>query len=297
MRLLAIALVVTGLLAVVPRAHAATAARPGLLYVGRADGGRLTSAGKGRFRLELRVGATPLSTFTDRPGRSAGSERVRAFVARWAARGFAADPPNAALVVDGARTGADVAMLTLSQPRLSRGVLRFTARPLRTTDGGALETLRRRGDTVRAGRFGRASLFVDNGATTIYQPLEFDVSNAAPGEKIAVQLTPNRSPVAFSTGPPFQIAGGLQIEAQSGSLPLSAFNVDESEATFLTVSSGAMSGSLSFSISLFLAADAGVSDFYLRSSSDPGVQVSAQVGNAQPQVVDQTDTLFAWAPI
>lgn len=129
----------------------------------------------------------------------------------------------------------------------------------------------------------------------IYQQIVLQVSGAAPGQKISVQLTPNGSNIGFSTGPDFQSSGGIQIVAQTGNLPLSQLNVNASQATFLTsASGGGSSSSLSFNVTAFFVADPSISTFYLRSSSDPGISVQVQIGNALPQVVNQTDTLFSW---
>ena len=49
-------------------------------------------------------------------------------------------------------------------------------------------------------------------------------------------------------------------------------------------------------MSLYLVAEAGIDTFYLTSHSDAGVEVTAQLGDGRPNVVNQTRTLFAWAP-
>lgn len=271
-----------------------------LLFVQETAGGTLTRVARGRYRLRLTGVARVVTTFTDRPGRRAGQEPLRRYVGRWAARGFASDPPNAALVLHDAPRRADVAMLTLSRPRYDarRRTLTYAARPLRGTVAGELAPLRRRADRIPArSRFGAASLFVDDaGAASIYQPITLQVSNAAPGQRISVVLTPNGAPIGWSSGPAYGDASGIQLVAQSGSLPLSQLEVNGTEATFLTTSSGGGGGTIAFSFSLYLVAGADVETFSLRSESDPGVEVAAQVGDSVSQVVTQTQTLFAWNP-
>ena len=101
--------------------------------------------------------------FTDRPARRVGNESLASFVARWPRRGFAADPPNAALVIDDAPANRDVIVLELLSRRLlSSGVIRYRVRALTAT--GARSPLARlaRGADRRVQRsFGRASLYVD----------------------------------------------------------------------------------------------------------------------------------------
>lgn len=134
-------------------------------------------------------------------------------------------------------------------------------------------------------------------STNLYQTITLNVSNAAPGQQIAVQLTSNGVPIAFSTGPAFQNIAGVSVTAQSGSLPLAQFSINSSQTTFITTNSGGGSGALTFQVAAYLVAAEGINAFYLRSSSDPGIQVTAAIGNSVPQVVNQTQTLFSWKPI
>jgi hypothetical protein len=280
---------------------AASAETPSLLFVQETSGGEVIRIAPGRYRVRL-VGVSPgLTTFTDRPSRQAGHESVRTFVARWARRGFASDPPNAALVVHDAPASSDVTMLTLSHPRYDRArrTLTYAARPLDDAPAGELAGLNKRADRIRARRFGAASLFIDDsGASTIYQPITLQVSNAVPGQEIAVQLTSRGPNVAFGTGPDFASTAGLEIVSESGPVPVSEVEVNAREVVLVTAASGGGGGgSVNFSVSLFLAADADVSTFSLRSASDSGVVVSASIGNAPPQVVNQTQTIFSWNPL
>lgn len=138
---------------------------------------------------------------------------------------------------------------------------------------------------------------MSDSSNNLYQAITLNVSNAQPGQKIAVQLTGSGVPIAFSTGPAFQNTAGISVTAQSGALPLAQFSVNSSQTTFITTSSGGGGGSLTFQVAAYLVAGAGISAFYLRSSSDPGIQVTAAIGNSVAQVVNQTQTLFSWDPI
>jgi hypothetical protein len=280
---------------------AASAETPSLLFVQETSGGELIRIAPGRYQLRL-TGVSPrLTTFTDRPSRRAGHESVRAFVSRWAGRGFASDPPNAALVVNDAPASSDVTLLTLSHPRYDRArrTLTYAARPLANAPAGELAGLSGRGDRIRARSFGAASLFIDDaGASTIYRPLTLQVSNVAPGQRLGVELASPGGNVAFGTGPDVAPNAGLAIVSEGGEpVPLDQIAVTPRGVVLTTSSIGGGGGSLNFSVSLFIAADANISTFYLRSFSDPGIFVTAAIGNEKPQTVNQTQTLFPWSPL
>ena len=114
-----------------------------------------------------------------------------------------------------------------------------------------------------------------------------------PGQNVSVDLAPNGPDVAWTTGPPFDRAGGIEVVPQSGLLPLSELSVTEDTLAVQTTAAGG-GGELTFAVSLYLVADAGIETFYLRSNSDPGVEITAQLGDDQSEVVNQTPTLFAW---
>jgi hypothetical protein len=131
----------------------------------------------------------------------------------------------------------------------------------------------------------------------LYQQVQLQVSNAAAGQNIWVELQAQGSPVAWSTGPDFESSAGINIQvATGGALPLNTFFINASQVQVNTASSGSGSGALSFNITLYLVAKAGIQMFSLRSRSDPGISVLARIGNAQPQAVNQTFTPFYWNP-
>lgn len=134
-----------------------------LLYVQETAGGSIERAGDGAYRLRLTGVSPQVTTFTDRPRRQAGRQGLERFVGSWKANGFAADPPNAALVLDDAPASRDVALLTLSHPHYDRArqTLTYRATPLRGRDA-ALTSFARRADPVRAADLGPASLFIDD---------------------------------------------------------------------------------------------------------------------------------------
>jgi hypothetical protein len=148
--------------ATAPQAHGATTAES--LYVVQTDGGSLRSSGHG-LQLVLDRAVGRVTTFTDRPARVGGTQSLRRFVAGWPAT-FGADPPNAALVVDRAPASRDVALLELERPRYDarHDRLTFAVRLLRGTHRPMLRDFAARSDARTATRFGRASLFIDDGS-------------------------------------------------------------------------------------------------------------------------------------
>jgi hypothetical protein len=128
-------------------AKASAGSPESLLFVQTASKGRLHRNAAGRLILSLKASRWT-QKFTDRPQRKAGVERTSGFIGKWARRGFRADPPNAALSID--RPGGEVMSLELKRPRVSRGWLHYSVKRLKGSG------------KVRLGRFGTASLFIDN---------------------------------------------------------------------------------------------------------------------------------------
>ena len=262
---------------------AAGAAAPGLLYVQRAATGATTLDANGSGTLVLEGVDADTVWFQDRPGRDAGRSTTSEFVDGWAADGFADDPPNGALELLGVDGGASTHVVELRDPSWDdrAGRLEYA---ITLADGEEPPPV----------SFGEVSLFIDDAGSTSYQPVTLEVSNAQPGQQISIDLTGNGVDVAWSTGDPFQQSSGLQLRSQAASVPASSFTVNGSEVALSSASDGG-GGAMSFTVSLFVVGDPGVETFFLRSASDPGVEVTAQIGGAQPQVVNQSQTLFSWS--
>ncbi|MEO6678876.1 MAG: hypothetical protein ABIO21_16035 [Pseudomonas sp.] len=131
----------------------------------------------------------------------------------------------------------------------------------------------------------------------VYQQVQLQVSNAQPGQRVSVEVSAQGSQIAWSTGPAFQSAGGININVPSGNaVPVGSFSVSSSLITVNISSNGGSYAALSFNLSLSLVAQAGIQNFSLRSRSDPGISVTASIGNSHPQTVNQTMTLFPWTP-
>lgn len=189
-------------------------AKGSLLYVQETAGGSIQRLGHGAYRLRL-TGVSPrVTTFTDRPRRRAGSQGLGGFVGSWGANGFAADPPNAALVLDHAPDSRDVALLTLSHPHYDRArqTLTYRATPLHGRDT-ALASFARRADPVAAGRLGAASLFVDDGGGSLSSVVTFDISGEA---------TSNTVLFIVSGGAAWSLNSTSALEV-AGSIPITAF--------------------------------------------------------------------------
>lgn len=168
-------------------AAAAPAATAGELYLQQAGGGTLSAR-----TLVLREVGPRVTSFADRPRRSAGSETTRAFVKNWG-RSFGDDAPNAALEIEGAPRGRDVAIVELRRPRydarartLTFAIRAIAARAVRG-DRSALAGYAARADRhARITSFGRATLFVDAGADTVPAVVAFTIP---PGASAGVTLS------------------------------------------------------------------------------------------------------------
>ena len=206
---------------------------PGELFLLQAEGGSLARGPDGDLRLVLRDPDAKVITFADRPARVGGERPLGRFVARWN-RTFGDDPPNAALQLDDAPASRDVVLLELGRPRRDRadGTVTFRVRTLRTTRRVQLSAIARRADAGVARRFGRASLFIDDGPSAI-------------GYQVSINLlggVPSAAPVTFSLtlgNSQFQPSGQLQQAIGFGRTVTPSLTVDLSaQALAVTLPSG-----------------------------------------------------------
>jgi hypothetical protein len=128
----------------------------------------------------------------------------------------------------------------------------------------------------------------------VYQQLTLQFQSISPGQMVAVQLVPNGASIEFSSGPALADSAGVQVVAQSGFLPLAQLTITSSHLAILTQSGSA--NVTGFTMTLFLAADPSVSTFSMRSTSDAGILVMAQIGDSNPQAIGGADTVFSWHP-
>ncbi|RKQ93012.1 hypothetical protein C8N24_2871 [Solirubrobacter pauli] len=195
-----------------PAAHAATTPG-GDLYLATAGAGALTPTGHDTYRLTLRDPAAELTAFTDRPARTSSSVPLRRFVSGWDEAGFAADPPNAALTIDGAPARHDTMIVELTHPQLTRsGALTLRARRVPGPASGSLAAFSRRADPRLPLTFGKAELFIDSGAAAV-QPVRISVDVPA-YKNVDVNFDP--SDMTLTGGPlvwTTNAAGGLTVSA------------------------------------------------------------------------------------
>lgn len=235
-----VALVGAVLVAVALAPGAARAASaPSELFVLTAGGGRLVQS-HGGFSLVLSAPSRSVTGFSDRPQRLLGRRTLGSFVSGWGRLGFVADPPNAALVVDGAPRSDDINVFELSRPALGRRgrTLSFHARPLTRAPSGLLSRYARGADRSRARSVGRSSLFIDGsgqdatlgfsftaparetqgGGVTFSNATIFDSdATGAPGSTFAeVGVTAQSFELTPGGGTPFSATMTVQVEVDSG---------------------------------------------------------------------------------
>jgi microcystin-dependent protein len=136
-----------------------------------------------RYTLALRGVARGTTWFTDRPQREAGRVTTRSLLGSWRRLGFAAEPPNAAVVLDDGRRARDTVALELRLRGRDnrRRTARFRVRVLRGL-GPGLSRLNRRLDRRLPKHFAGASLFIDSVTSTsctVGQPRLFGFSRLA----------------------------------------------------------------------------------------------------------------------
>lgn len=155
-----------------PHRKAPAVARPrnervSLLYVLNAGSGTLTPkpGAAGRYTLSLHGLDQHSVWFSDRPARRSGAFLSKGFAAAWKGFGFAADPPNAALVYTDPATGRErTVILELTHPTYRQGhALSFDASVVDPSKAGEdLAAHARSADREPASRLANPSLFVDD---------------------------------------------------------------------------------------------------------------------------------------
>jgi hypothetical protein len=142
-----------------------------LLYAVDSASGTLQGKGKA-LTLKLQGTAADAVWFSDRPERRSGSFPSGDLASSWKGFGFAADPPNAALVYEDPALGFErTVILRLSKPRATKAhSLTFAARVIGPAKAsGNLGSHGEAADNRPAAKFGDASLFVDDGEAPVAQ--------------------------------------------------------------------------------------------------------------------------------
>lgn len=220
----------------------------GDLYVATAGGGSLTPTRHGgdTYRLELDHPGQAITAFADHPGRVAADVTPKALVDGWKADGFETDPPNAALVVNGAPADHDVMVVELTKPQLAKsGAMVFDAKRVRAPKDGALAAFASRADKKVADHFGGASLFIDDGSQVVPVTITATLPagstmNVAPtgGGNGTFTLAPNPKQLATITN------GDSMANLMDGSLVLSG----GSQPVTLTETIGVVTNGLPFQL-------------------------------------------------
>ena len=193
-KLAALALAVAMAVVAVAGASAAQGSKrqgqaPSLFVVTAARGELDQIKGKGVTRLTLFDPHGDVTSFTDRPARRAGHQKLGSFIRGWNRLGFREVPPNAALVIADAPSSRDVLVVELSKPRLGPGgdSVSFRARLVKGSATDALRRFRKRVDRRVADEFGEVSLFIDPSGEAVQ--LIFRPSNVPPGEVFLATLS------------------------------------------------------------------------------------------------------------
>jgi hypothetical protein len=136
------------------------------------------------FTLTLDQPAPDVTVFTDRPVRGASTESLASFVDQWDTRGFAQDPPNAALVLDQEPDNSDTAIFKLADPTYDKdgGTVSYTA----THVTGGTASLPSDEHIDPPPSFGDAHLFIDPSGGGDQHAMAVDVNGARQGGKTAV---------------------------------------------------------------------------------------------------------------
>jgi hypothetical protein len=138
------------------------------------------------FTLTLGQPAPDVTVFTDRPARSASTESLASIVDQWNDRGFAQDPPNAALVLDQEPDDADTAIFKLADPSYDKagGTVSYTA----THVTGGTASLPSDEHIDPPPSFGDAHLFIDPSGGGDVHSMAIDVHVAPSGAKTDVKF-------------------------------------------------------------------------------------------------------------
>jgi hypothetical protein len=133
------------------------------------------------FTLTLNQPAPDVTVFTDRPVRSASTEPLAGFVDQWDERGFAQDPPNAALVLDQEPDDSDTAIFKLADPSYDKGsgTVSYTA----THVNGGTSSLPSDEHIDPPPTFGDAHLFIDPSGGGDQHAMAIDVEGGRQGLK------------------------------------------------------------------------------------------------------------------
>ena len=159
------------------------AANPNYLYTLTASEGTLVSNNDDAEDYTLTLGGLigNVISFTDRPDRIADHESMAEFVNDWDQRGFADDPPNAALVLHEEGESQDVLVVELRDPvyDANADTLVFAITILTDEQTGALAEYSEKADAALPVAFDTCSLLIDDAPRGCDIQLILDVYQAS----------------------------------------------------------------------------------------------------------------------
>jgi hypothetical protein len=146
-----------------------------VLYALTADAGTLVPEDGSTTQFTLTLNTTDAHTiwFSDRPAHIAGTMSTASFITDWAGFGFAADPPNVAIVLHDAANETDTLVAELTNPIFDDATDTFTAsvtvQDKATDDAGnaTFEQFGKEGDPSLPTSFDSVSLFINDVAGTV----------------------------------------------------------------------------------------------------------------------------------
>ena len=157
------------------------ATNPNFLYALTASEGVLAAEPDSEIDYTLTLGGLigNVIAFTDRPNRIADHESMADFVAEWDQRGFADDPPNAALVLHEEEEDQDVLVVELRDPVYDEDAdtLTFAITVLTDERTGALAEYSDKADAALPAAFETCSLLIDDAPRGRKVLINLDVYN------------------------------------------------------------------------------------------------------------------------
>jgi len=138
---------------------------PSWLFSQNAEAGEIRPTSSGSLELVLRNFSPTVTAFTDRPNREVQIKTASWLVASWPDL-FAGDPPNAALVEREPQGATRSVVVTLQQPELVNGELRFGITVIDADPSSNLARIAGAVHSKPVRTFGAASLFIDDVALT-----------------------------------------------------------------------------------------------------------------------------------
>lgn len=253
----------------------------GLLYVQRAASGSTSANSDGSNTITFDDVDTDTTWFQDRPGRRAGRIPTAQLVSSWASI-FGDDPPNAAIELVGADGSQSTHVVELHDPSLD--------------DSGALTYSFDLADGDHAKlpeSFRSASIFIDDAPPTLVQSVTFAVSGATAGQSVGIELQSNGAQVQFGSGANESNQTWFETTSPDGGLDVQQLSLSDTALTFNTATDGG-GGGIDFEVQVDLAADVDIETFYLLSTSDPGISITASFGQSPAVAVTNSPTLVRW---